>query len=111
MKIGYENYWIELSLKDSLEKVKVLCKKAITKIDNTRIQKLVVGLKLRENDFVYQRGVVKMSLEQLSQVQIPYTAFRRPFLSDIFKDKLLSSTDEKSWDEPEDENCDVYLYI
>jgi hypothetical protein len=110
MKIGYGDYWIEIPLKDSLGKVKVLCKNTLKKMKNKRPQKLTIGLIREGNDFVYQRGVIKISLEQLYQTQIPLVLFRPPLLADIFGDKLLSATEEKGHDEPEDEKCDVYLY-
>jgi hypothetical protein len=111
MKIGYKDFWMELStakftgqIKDSFEDINKKIKRKYT-----------IGLKLATTDLVYQRGIVKISLEQIAEIELPLISilsFRKPLLQDIFtKEQLIEYTEEKSWDEPEDENCDIYLCI
>ena len=41
-----------------------------------------------------------------------FTYMRRPFISDIFKSKYVTKTfPEKTYDEPEDDKCDIYINI
>lgn len=111
MKFGYEGFWVELSLKEEIHKFKIFCKNKIKELNSKHKQKLTVGLVLEQTGLVYQRGVVKIAPIEISNIQIPPTFFRPPYLSDIFGNKLLHCTEEKGYDEPEDSDCDFYLYI
>lgn len=110
MKIGYQDFYIEFST----EKIKCQIKDCFKNINEKIKRKYSIGLIL-ETGFVYQRGIVKISLEQLKKIEYPLItslSFCRPFLQDIFtKEQLIEYTEEKGRDEPEDENCDIYLCI
>ena len=117
MKIGYNKLWIEFSTDDIKIKLKKLCENIF---NNKKIKKkITIGLKLEETGLVTERAVIKISQQELEtklnnfyklNIQINVFQFRRISLKDIFEDKeILDFVSEKSYDEPEDEFCDLYI--
>lgn len=78
----------------------------------------MVGLKLEDTDLVVERATLKINKKALEEKlsMLPEKEFlanirySRVFLEDIFEDKyIISSTGEKGWFEPEDDECDLYI--
>lgn len=124
MIFSYKGFSVEITKDDwqYLVNLGVDTIKKIAKPIEERIPKTyTVGLRISETGFVYQRGKIKVSARELSEVfnkleqriALSYLLrFKRPFLEDIFNvESIKEATAEKAWDESEDANCSIYIDI
>lgn len=117
MKIGYKNLWVEINIPNCKNKIKDF----LSKVFDLLPKEIIVGLKLGITDLVIERAVLKINKKTLEEEleTLPEKEFLtnleknyRILLEDIFEDKyIISSTGEKSWFEPEDDECDLYILI
>lgn len=124
MIVSYEGFSVEITEEDwrYLARLGIESIKKITKPIKERIPRTyTIGLRLSETGFVYQRGKVKISAKDLSEVfnnlersiAVSYLLrFRHPYLNELFDQKnIKASTPEKTKDEPEDNMCSIYITI
>lgn len=124
MIFSYEGFSVEITKEDwqYLVGLGVESIKKITKPIKERIPRTyTIGLRLSESGFVYQRGKIKISVKDLSEVfnnlersivASYLLRFRRPYLNELFDQKnIKASTPEKTETEPEDDMCSIYITI
>ena len=118
MKIGYNDFWAEINLKNFWNKVMCKFGEVIKKHRYKRRKKFYIGMRLLTTDFVYQRGIVKTSLAELEKIsekikkELPLKFFR-PRIEECFEQKYIIEVEEEKGysEEPQDSMCDFYIDI
>jgi hypothetical protein len=123
-----EGYAVEVNKQDIIDWIAPIKDKVTDFLTNQKEKRsrnkprsLTVGLRLSETNFVYQRGTIQLSLDQLDSELLQQnsraaiaiiTKMGRPMITDLFSPEYIKEVNpEKGYDEPEDNNCDIYITI